>query len=181
MGVGRRTARHEHLVGVWDEKADNGEGDDVEQRDTPEDLLDSRWKGLARVLRFSGSQTDQLGTSEGESSIDEDTAEALETVVEGAGVVPELCTDVSALRATTTIQDDTEDAISECQHAALYCQSMPEDSHETNDRSDLDDGEHEFRLTVAFDTKHVDGNDHNPENAHPRGIGDVWVPVTDRD
>lgn len=182
MGIGRGAASHKLLVRVRHEKTDNGEGDDIEERDTPEHLLDSGRQGLARVRRLGRSQANQLCTGEGESRVDKDTAQALEAVVEGARVVPVAGTDVAALRTTTTVQDDSEDARNKMS-ATIRVNPVQEQrySHETNDGSDLDDGKDELGLTVALDTKHVDRDNQHPEDAHPRGIGDTRAPVIDGD
>lgn len=71
---------------VWDEETDEGERDDVEEGDTPENLLNGCREGLARVCGLGGGKTDELGTSEGEGRGHEDAAETLEAVVECARV-----------------------------------------------------------------------------------------------
>ena len=60
-------------VGRADQEADKKETNDVEQGDSPEDLLDGTGKGLGGVLGFGGGKTDEFGSTEGESSRDEDT------------------------------------------------------------------------------------------------------------
>jgi hypothetical protein len=79
------------LVVVVDEETDEGEGQDVEEGDTPEDLLDRRGKRLARVLGFGCSETDKLGSREGEGCSHEHSAEADESG-ERAGILPPLST-----------------------------------------------------------------------------------------
>jgi hypothetical protein len=78
-------------VVVVDEETDEGEGQDVEEGDTPEDLLDRRGERLAGVLGFGCSETDELSSGEGEGGRDEHTAEADECG-ERAGVLPPLAT-----------------------------------------------------------------------------------------
>ena len=56
--------------------------------DSPEDLLDSGWQGLGRIMRLGCCQTDKLGAGKGEGGCHEDVAEALEAVVERAWVLP---------------------------------------------------------------------------------------------
>lgn len=76
------------LVVPWDQEADEEEGQDVEERDSPEDLLDGAWQSFLRVLALGGRETDELGAGEGESGGDEDAAEAWEAGGEGSWVVP---------------------------------------------------------------------------------------------
>ena len=78
-------------VVVVDEETDEGEGQDVEEGDAPEDLLDRRRERLARVLGFGCSETDKLGSGEGEGCCHEHSAEANESG-ERAGVLPPLST-----------------------------------------------------------------------------------------
>jgi hypothetical protein len=77
----------ESFIVVVDEETDEGEGQDVEEGDTPEHLLDRRGERLARVLGFGCSETDKLGTGEGEGCRDEHSAEADEGG-ERAGILP---------------------------------------------------------------------------------------------
>lgn len=115
LGVGRGITADEALVVESDQQADEGESNNVEDGDTPEDLLDGGGKRLARVGSLSGGQTDQLGTGEGESGVDEHTAKALEAIVERARVNPVLSTDVTTLGAAAAVEDDSEDAGWECE------------------------------------------------------------------
>jgi hypothetical protein len=78
-------------VVVVDEETDEGEGQDVEEGDAPEDLLDRRGERLARVLGFGCSETDKLGSREGERCCHEHSAEADESG-ERARVLPPLST-----------------------------------------------------------------------------------------
>lgn len=84
IGVGRSVQQAGFVI--RDQEADDGQGDDIEEADTPEDLFHGRGEGLAGVGSFSGSQTDQFGTGEGEGSVDEHTAETFEAIVESAGI-----------------------------------------------------------------------------------------------
>ena len=78
-------------VVVVDEETNESKGQDVEQGDAPEDLLDRRRERLGGVLRFGCSETDELGTREGEGSSDEHSAES-DKGGERTGVLPPLAT-----------------------------------------------------------------------------------------
>lgn len=157
------TVTHTQLgVVVRNKETNQKQGDKVEQGDSPEDLLDGLWHGLSWVDGLGSGQTDQFSTSESESGGDEDGTKTLEAVVEGTGVVPVLGTNVATLRATTTDQDDTQD-------------------DETDNGSDLDDGENELGLTVTLDTEEVDDNDENVEDGTVGSGVCFRVPVLDGD
>lgn len=80
-GVKRAVGRH---VQSNEEQVDN-----VEDEDTPDDLLRGPWDLLYGVLRLGGSKTDKLGTGVSESGGDEHAAEAVEAIEEGGvGCVP---------------------------------------------------------------------------------------------
>lgn len=160
-GIGRRVTIQETRVVVRDKQTNDGKGNDVEEGDTPEDLLDSGGQGLARVGSLSSGETDQLGTGESEGGSDENAAKTLEAVVERSGIPPVLVANVAALGTTTDVQDDTED-------------------DETDDGDDLDDGEDEFGLTITLHTEQIDGNNDDEENGNPGGVVDLaLVPVVD--
>lgn len=69
------------LVGRVDQETDQEETNDVEEGDSPKDLLDGAGEGLGGVLGFSGSETNKFGTTEGESSSDKDTYSMLDIVL----------------------------------------------------------------------------------------------------
>lgn len=110
-GISTRRAAEKARLGVGNQQSDEGEGDDVEEEDTPEDLFDGGGQRLARVCGFGGSKTDQLSTGEGEGGGDEHAAKTLEAVVESTGVVPVSTANVVAVRPTANIEDDTENAV----------------------------------------------------------------------
>lgn len=85
LGVGSGCALEGWVI-RWDDEAEDEEGDDVEDRDTPEHLLGGLWKRLSRVVGLSSGETYQLGTSKGESGGDEDGAPSLESVAESGPV-----------------------------------------------------------------------------------------------
>src|SRR6266536_1469079 len=87
--------------------------DNILQGDSPEDLLNSTWKGLRRVCRFSCGKTDKLSTSEGEGSRNEDGAEATEAVLERTRIIPKPSAPVFAVNtprwATAAHEDESND------------------------------------------------------------------------
>ena len=95
---------------VGDEQADEGEGDDVEEGDAPEDLFDGSGEGAARVGGFGGGEADEFGAGECEGCGDEDGAEALEAVVEGAWAVPVPPADVAVVGEAADVDYDAEEA-----------------------------------------------------------------------
>lgn len=100
-------------------------------------MLNGRGKRLARVSGFCSSQTDQFGSREGEGGVDEGAAETFEAVVECSRVSPVLATNVGSIGSTANIDDYSED------DEADYC-------------GYFDDGEYEFRFSVAFDAEQID-------------------------
>ena len=91
---------------MLNQQSNEGKGDDVKESDTPENLLNSGGEGLAGIGGFGGGETDQFGSSESESSRNKHTAEALEPVIEGSGVVPVRPSDVATLWSTPTVNDN---------------------------------------------------------------------------
>lgn len=123
LGVG--TGGTEQVVGIaGDDQADDEGGQEVEDHDTPEDLLGGLGEGLGGVGGFGSSETSKLRSTESKSCGREDGAEALEGG-EGTGVVPVVSSDVSTLGGTTAVDHDSED-------------------DETDDGNDLDETENEF-------------------------------------
>ncbi|KAI6776480.1 hypothetical protein HG530_000425 [Fusarium avenaceum] len=132
------------------------------QGDTPKDLLDSTGKSLGRVARLSSGQTDQLSSSEGESSSNKDTTEATAAILEGTGIIPELGTLVSAkiaIRRTATT--DKHDG----------------DNHEDDDGSKLEAGAPKLFLGISQCAKHINYDDEKPEHSDPDRFVDIGVPV----
>lgn len=83
-------------------QTDDSQGNNIEQRNTPEHLLCRSWQALPWIVCLCSSQADEFGSGEGKTSSDKDGAESLEAVAEGAGVLP-----VSAANVTTGIGWDT--------------------------------------------------------------------------
>ena len=148
-----------------DKETDKEETEDVEEGDTPEDLLDGAGEGLDGVLGLSSSQTNQLSTGEGESGSDEHAAESLEAVVEGAGVVPVVGTNVVIVLAAAGTTAEHEDE---------------GDDHEDDGGGKLERRGDEFFFGVTKSTKQVDNDDQNQEDGNPDGDTDIFVPVLDR-
>lgn len=122
-------ASQETFVGVGNKETDDGQRGDVDDRDSPEGLLD--WKGsalaqslatepggltssghgLSRVGSFRRSQTDKFSSGEREGGGNKDGADTLEAVGEGSGFLPDSSTDVGRVRGTgrtaTADEDDT--------------------------------------------------------------------------
>lgn len=132
------------------------EADDVEESDTPEDLLDSLRKSLSGVGGFSGGETDQFSTTEGEGSGNEDAAEALEAIAESFTVTPvgEANVAASVGRNTTHIDDNAQ-------------------NDEANACQDLDDGKDELNLTVCTHSKQLNCAKCNEEDGDPHTNVDV--------
>jgi len=116
-----------------DDQTNQEQVDNVEDEDTPDDLLGGPGDLLGGVGSFGGSKTDELGTGVGEGGGDEDTAEAVEAVKEGGpGCVPVSCANVATVVGgnTTAVDDDSE-------------------NHETETGNDLDDADNEFNLVES--------------------------------
>lgn len=166
LGVGEGSLGQEGGVVRVDEQTDEEETQDVEEGDTPEDLLDGTGKRFDGVAGLSGSQTDQFSTSEGEGSCDEDGAETLEAVLERTRVVPVAGTPV--LVVTTTRRTTTAD-------------KNERDDHEDDDGGHLEDGGEELFLGVTDGTKQVDDDDDDEEDGDPDSEGYVVGPVVQGD
>lgn len=97
FGVGAGCLGQKWVV-TLDDEAQDEEGDDVEERHTPEDLLGGLGERFARVVGLGGGKADELGSGEGEGGGHEDGAETLEAVLEGLlGSMPVCSADVSSV------------------------------------------------------------------------------------
>lgn len=184
FGVGAGCLGEEWVV-TRDDEAEDEERDDVEERHAPEDLLGGLGEGLARVVGLGCSESNELGSGEGEGGSDEDGAEALEAVLEGLlRGMPVLHANVSSVlhvssgsgnRAgwwvlwggkgvpgvsgnTTTVDDDAGE-------------------DEADDSNDLDRAEDELDFTVATDTKDVDEDNDDEEDGDPHAVADARIIV----
>lgn len=148
LGVGVGGNVEEIGVVGRDEQTDKRETQEVEEGDTPEDLLDSTGQRLGGVGRLSSGQTDKLGTGVGEGGRDEDGAETGETVLPWAGVAPGAVAPVFVVetvgRTTTADEDDGDD-------------------QEDDDSGKLEAGAPELLLSVTQSTEDVDDDDDDPE------------------
>lgn len=82
-GVARRgTFGSIQFAVLWDDQANEEKVDDVEDGDTPDDLLRGPGDLLSRIDGFRSSQSGQLSASIGEGRSHEDTAEAVKAVEE---------------------------------------------------------------------------------------------------
>ena len=108
FGVGGGGAVNEAFFRVWDEQANERQGDDVEESDTPEDLLDGCWEGLARVGCFGRGKAYQFGPCESKGGGDKGGTETFEAIVKGARGVPVFAADVTTLGSATAVEDDSE-------------------------------------------------------------------------
>lgn len=137
---------------VGDQETNEGKTQNVEEGDTPEDLLDGTRERLDGVAGLSSGETNKLGTGERESSSDEHAAEAAETVGKGTGILPELAARVilvSAALGTTTANKDNAD------------------NHKDNSRSKLQARRPELFLGISKGSKNVNDDDGNEENSNP--------------
>lgn len=154
----------ETLVARGDEKTDEGETDNVEEGNTPEDLLDGTRKGSGRVLRLGGGETDKLRAGVGEGGSDENGAEALEAVLERTRIAPVdvavVLVKLVALGTTTADENDSND-------------------HEDDDGGELEARAPELLLSVTQSAEDVDDDDNNPENSDPDSVANFLIPVLD--
>lgn len=124
-GLSVGTGGTEQVVRVaGNNQADDESTQEVEDHDTPEDLLGGLGEGLGRVGSLGSSKTAQLCSTEGKGCSREDGAEALEGG-ERTRVMPVVSSDISTLGCATAVDHDTED-------------------DETDDGDDLDETENEF-------------------------------------
>ena len=140
----------EIVVVRGDDQTQEEERDDVEEGDAPEDLLGGFGDRLARVGGFCCCETDQLSSSEGEGSRNEDGTKSLEAIAERTWLVPIVSTNVASGigRNSTAVDDNTED-------------------DEADDGSDLDDAKNEFDLAVASNAEKVDDTNTDQEDRDP--------------
>ena len=163
-------------VVVRDEKADDSKGYDIEQRYTPENLFNGGWKRFAWVFRLSRGETNQFCTGKGESCCDEDTTKTFEAVIEGAGIVPHSTANITLIWTSTAVENYSEDAIdvnSWPLNRNKGCLHVPDDCNY------FDYGEHELRLTIAFNSKQVysDYNHQEYRNKYSMVIIVIAIPV----
>ncbi|KFY30675.1 hypothetical protein V493_01757 [Pseudogymnoascus sp. VKM F-4281 (FW-2241)] len=160
---------HEALVGVGHQQADEEDGEDEEEEDTPEGLADRRRHVLARVLGLAGGDTYEFRALVRETCLYEYGPETDELGYgvrlweevrgKGAGIVPVFEAEV-ALLSGAGVDADAED-------------------EEADDGDDLDHGEPELELAVEADGHHVTRNDEDPEDGDKYTDGERGIPVLD--
>lgn len=152
INVGIRVSAEEAVISRVDEQADKEQAQDVEERDTPENLLDGTGQTLNRVLRLSSREAHKLGTAERKGGSNKNGAEASEAVSERARVVPQAGAPVLAVvaRGGPAAQDEDEG-----------------DDHEDDDGGQLEAAGPELLLGVADCAEDVDDYDEDEEYRDP--------------
>ena len=151
VGVRVSGAQKARVV-VRDQEADEEQTQDVEEGDTPEDLLDGTGERLQGVLGLSRGETDELGSGEGEGGGDENGAEPAEAVGEGTRLVPGTRANIFVIAtaggATTEDQDEGND-------------------HEDDDRSQLYHRRPELLFGVTEGAEDVDEENGDEKDRDP--------------
>ena len=148
IGVGAQQV----LIVVGNEETDEEQAKDVEEGDTPEDLLDGAGERLERVLRFSSGKADELSSGESKSGRDEDAAEAAEAVGKSTGVVPQTGALVLVVAAAGGAAAEDQDESND---------------HEDNNGAQLEHRRPKLLLGVAKGAKDVDDKDGDQEETDP--------------
>merc|ERR1711939_618802 len=156
---------NEALVVVWNQEADEEQGQNVEQCNTPKDLLHSSWQGSLRSLTFRRRKTNKLSTAERKSSSDEDRTQSRKAVRKRARVVPvasSVILIIWGLRAATANENKSN-------------------NHENDDCGEFQNRHPEFFFSISKNTKYVDDNDDEQEHSDPDCNIDLlfWIPVSD--
>ena len=96
MYIGRLTGFIEKaLIGIRNQEANESKSDDIEEGDTPEDLLNGGRQRLTRISGLGGGKANKLRTAERCSRSDKDGAETSETMVECTRMVPVFSTNIT--------------------------------------------------------------------------------------
>lgn len=161
LGVGTAGAQQSLVVRSDDESKDK-EIDNVEEEDTPEDLLSGARDRLPWVGGLGSSKTNKFGSAKRESSSNENRAEAVEAVSEGTGLVPVLGAQVSLVADPAAVDDNTED-------------------NEANTSANLDHGKDEFDFSVSTDTEYLYGGEDDKEDGDPDTHVEIISPERDGD
>ncbi|KAH8715935.1 hypothetical protein HC256_004727 [Beauveria bassiana] len=144
------------------QEADKEETKDIEEGNSPKDLLDGAGKSANGIARFRSGQTNQFSTGEGKGGGDKDRAKALEPVLESTRVIPELGSLILAVRAAlwaaTEHQNETDD-------------------HEDNSGSKLERRSPELFLSIPKSAKDVDDDDKKQEDNNPHSKGCIFIPI----
>ena len=158
------------VVVVRDENTDGQCAEHVEKEDTPENSTNSLGNVLARVFSLSRSDRHHLHATVGESSIDECGPETGETaggaltdiLLHRTGVLPVPETKTVVSRPSTKIDDQGHE-------------------EQSDNRDDLDTGEHEFRFAVDLDGEDVEAEDDDDDDGDPCGDIDPLGAVPELD
>lgn len=148
----RVTGAQKARVVVRDQEADEEQTQDVEEGDTPEDLLDGTRERPQGVLGLSCGETDELGSGEGKGGRDEDGAETAEAVSERTRLIP-------GTRANIFVIATAGGATTEDQHEG--------NDHEDDDRSQLQHRRPELFFGVTEGAEDVDDENGDEEDGDP--------------
>lgn len=110
-GIGGVLSTHQTFLVGRHEHADEHQGEDVEDGDSPKDLLDGAGERLSRVGGLGGGEANEFGAGKGKGRGDENTTESLEAVFECARVRPVFPANVSAVGLTADVDDNGEEAV----------------------------------------------------------------------
>ncbi len=135
---------------------------DVEDEDTPDNLVNGFRQRLFRIFRFPGGDADEFDAAEREDDRHHGQAEAPAAVGQDAAVVPEVA---EILRERARILQDEPGA---------------EENH-AQDGGDFDEGHPEFRFTVSPDIDQVQAGNGNQTDQGCQPLGQVGQPVVDID
>ncbi len=166
LGIIVCSSSQQGLVAIVNEQADKEQTQNIEQGNTPKDLLDGAGQRPEGIRGLGGSKTNQLRTGKRERCRDKHRAEALEAILEGTGVVPVSCAPVFVVTATLGTTSANHDK---------------GDDHEDDGRSQLEDCRGEFFFGVPKGSKYVDNDDKDEEDGNPDADRNVSVPVLNRD
>jgi hypothetical protein len=101
---------------------------------------------------------------------------AWHTLVERTGVAPVLESNGLSVWTATTRDDDTCDAVA--RSASILWDAK--DTHEADDRDNLDAGEPELAFSVGPGASHVDSRDDHEGHSDPYAVRDVRNPEIDQ-
>jgi hypothetical protein len=102
-----RGAVQELWIVVRDDETDEEKGDHVKDCNSPEYLFRCPGDSLSGIFAFSGRETNQFGSSKGESCRNKGRTDTLETKRQRPGIMPSRRTEISTLWSPTTINHNT--------------------------------------------------------------------------
>lgn len=106
--VSRRALVEQLGVVPGNKEADQSQRHNIEEGNSPEDLLGSSGDGLSGIGGLGSSQASQLSSVESKGSRHEDGTDSLGTSRESAGVVPVSASDVVVVGSSSTGQNNSE-------------------------------------------------------------------------